>query len=205
MIQVEYYFSLLSPWSYLGHYRFNKIAEKHNIKVIFKPIPMFDLFAETGGLPANKRHITRQAYRIMELKRFRKKLAMPLTLKPAYWPYDANLAHSIIFAMIDNDYNPMNFIQKSFVACWSHEKNMAQEATIIEILEAIELDRTLIAEAKKINIATRHEENFKDAIAANVFGAPSYVWKDEVFWGQDRVEFLDEALSEGREAYNSQI
>lgn len=205
MTQIEYYFSLLSPWSYLGHSRFNTIAKTHNIRVIFKPIPMFDLFAETGGLPANKRHKTRQAYRIMELKRFREKLAIPLTLKPAYWPYDATLAHSIIFIMIDNDYNPMDFIQKAFEACWSHEKDMTTEETNTEILESLQLDTALIKEAKKINLAKRHEDNFRDAIAANVFGAPSYVWKDEVFWGQDRIELLEDALSNGREAYDYQV
>ncbi len=84
--QVDYYFSLHSPWSYLGHSAFIATATKHAAHVVYRPVPLGRLFPETGGLPLAQRHRTRQDYRMLELQRWREKLQITLQLHPKFWP-----------------------------------------------------------------------------------------------------------------------
>ena len=71
--QVDYYFSLQSPWAYMGHKLFREVASTYDLKVNHKPVVLVDLFSETGGLPLMKRHPVRQRYRMVELQRWRDK------------------------------------------------------------------------------------------------------------------------------------
>ena len=82
---IDYYFSLVSPWAYIGHATFTNLTQRHNLDVNFKPVSLPTVFAETGGLPLNKRAPARQRYRIMELQRFTSTPLMSLSspAKPA--------------------------------------------------------------------------------------------------------------------------
>ena len=90
--QIEYYFSAASPWAYIGHALFESLANTHGRKVVYKPVFLGELFAETGGLPLAKRHPARQRYRMMELQRWREKRGLNFHLKPQNWPFDPKLA-----------------------------------------------------------------------------------------------------------------
>ena len=83
---VDYYFSLVSPWSYLGHDRFMALTRQHGVEVQYVPVFLGPVFAETGGLPLPKRAPHRQRYRFLELQRWREKLGVPLNLRrqPGY-------------------------------------------------------------------------------------------------------------------------
>ena len=84
--QVDYYFSLLSPWAYVGHKPFHDLAIRYDLKVNYKPVVLTDLFAETGGLPLMRRHPVRQRYRMLELQRWRDKRGLTFHLQPEYFP-----------------------------------------------------------------------------------------------------------------------
>ena len=64
--QVDYYFSLQSPWAYIGHKLFREVVQTYDLKVNHKPVVLVDLFSETGGLPLMKRHPVRQRYRMVD-------------------------------------------------------------------------------------------------------------------------------------------
>jgi 2-hydroxychromene-2-carboxylate isomerase len=89
--QVDYYFSLQSPWAYIGHSPFREVAKTHGLKVNHKPVVLIDLFSETGGLPLAKRHPVRQRYRMVELQRWRDKRGLKFHVQPANWPFNARL------------------------------------------------------------------------------------------------------------------
>jgi len=67
---IDYYFSLASPWAYIGHKPFMAIARRHDLSVNHKPVFLGRVFAETGGLPLNQRHPARQRYRLMDPQRW---------------------------------------------------------------------------------------------------------------------------------------
>jgi 2-hydroxychromene-2-carboxylate isomerase len=192
---VDYYFSPVSPWTYLGHARFQEILRKHGATVAPKPVDYGRIFPLSGGLPVSKRPPQRQAYRLVELERWRKYLGVPMNIQPSFFPYDAKLAALVIIAAGNSD-AAMELAGLFLRGCWAEEKNMADEAEVAAAIRAAGLDSSaLLKQARAPETAARFEAFTDEAIARQVFGAPTYVYKDELFWGQDRLEFLDRALA----------
>jgi 2-hydroxychromene-2-carboxylate isomerase len=94
--RIDYFFSAVSPWAYIGHAAFHDLVQEQGCAVTYKPVFLGELFAETGGLPLTKRHPARQRYRIMELQRWREKRGLSFHLQPKYWPFDTRLADGVI-------------------------------------------------------------------------------------------------------------
>ena len=199
---IAYYFTLLSPWAYLGHAEFGRIAARHKLAIDYRAVGLGQIFPETGGLPLAKRHPARQHYRMMELPRWRDKRGVPLTLQPKYFPCDIALADKLLIAIIAAALDPEAFIPKVFAALWVEDRNPADEAVLMDILRAAGLDAgKLMAAAQSPASAETYQANIRQALAAGVFGSPSYVWQSEIFWGQDRLELLEDALVSGRAGY----
>ena len=204
--QVDYYFSFQSPWAYIGHKPFREVVESHGLKVNHKPVVLVDLFSETGGLPLMKRHPVRQRYRMVELQRWRDKRGLKFTLQPKNWPFNARLADGMVIAAIEAGYDPDPFLRRAFPAVWEDELNLADPATLSGIADAAGLPGTQLVERSGSNeISAAYEQNRQDALASDVFGSPVYVLEGEVFWGQDRIELLADALKSGRAPYRSRV
>jgi 2-hydroxychromene-2-carboxylate isomerase len=200
--RIDYYFSLLSPWSYLGHALFIDVARRHRATIVYKPVTLTEVFAETGGLPLAKRHPVRQAYRETDLRRWRDKRGRMFNLWPRHWPFPAARADRSALAIAASGRDPEAYVRAGFKAVWEREENMTDPATLARILrEAGEDADAIVALAGSKAIVEAYERNREDAIAAGVFGAPSYVLDREVFWGQDRIDLLDDCLASGRESY----
>jgi 2-hydroxychromene-2-carboxylate isomerase len=200
--RIEYFFTLSSPWAYLGHAAFIETAKRHGAEITYRPMPVRAVFDETGGLPLPKRHPARQRYRLVELQRWRKRRGLPLNLQPRHFPLDPSLADRFTIAIIASGADPDAFMRRAFHAIWAEERDLGDPVVIVELAKEAGLpaDELLKAAESEVSVQ-RYEANRVDAIAGGVFGAPSYILDGEVFWGQDRVELLDEALSEGRAAY----
>ncbi len=195
---IDYYFSPVSPWTYLGHGRFLEIARRHGASIAPKPVDYGRIFPLSGGLPVAKRPPQRQAYRLVELERWRDHLGVPMNIQPKYFPYDARLAALVIIAAGDAD-KAMKLAGAFMHGCWAEERNMADEAEVAAVIRGTGLDsNTLLKQASTPEIASRFDGFTDEAIARQVFGAPTYVYKEELFWGQDRLEFLDRALGARR-------
>jgi 2-hydroxychromene-2-carboxylate isomerase len=204
--QIDYYFSLPSPWAYIGHQPFRAVVDRHNLKVNYKPVLLVDLFSETGGLPLPKRHPVRQRYRMVELQRWRDKRGLKFHLQPANWPFNARLADGVVLAAIAAGHDPEPFLQRAFPAVWEDQLNLADPATLIKIADEAGLPgEQLVARSGLDEISAIYDQNRQDAIAIDVFGSPGYVLDGEVFWGQDRIELLADALKSGRGPYSSQV
>jgi 2-hydroxychromene-2-carboxylate isomerase len=201
---IDYYFTVASPWTYLGHGLFQQIAAKHGAAIRYKPMPILDVFEATGSLPLPKRPPVRQRYRWLEMQRWRDKRGLPLTLKPAHFPLDATLINSVIIALADRGYDPADLTGRALAAVWAEEANLNDETAIAALVTGLGFSASdVLAQAKSESVAAVLAQNGRDAIAADVFGAPGYVLDGEVFWGQDRLELLDDALASGRGAYRS--
>src|SRR5882757_10852493 len=110
--QIDYYFSLQSPWAYIGHQPFRDLVSTYDLKVNHKPVLLVDLFSETGGLPLSKRHPVRQRYRLLELQRWREKRGLNFHLKPAYSPFNGRLADGVVIAAIEAGHDPDAFLRR---------------------------------------------------------------------------------------------
>jgi 2-hydroxychromene-2-carboxylate isomerase len=203
---IDYYFSLVSPWAYIGHAPFMEIARRHGVEVNYKPVFLGRVFAETGGLPLAQRHPARQRYRMVELQRWRERRGLSFNLKPKYWPFDVNLADRLAIAVAAGGKDPDPFLRRAYAAVWEEERDLADPVVLTELAAQAGLDA-----ASLMDIATGstteaiYALNLENAIAGDVFGSPAYVLDGEVFWGQDRLELLDDALASGRAPYSSSV
>jgi 2-hydroxychromene-2-carboxylate isomerase len=195
---VDYYFAPQSPWAYLGHQRFHNILKKSGASVRVMP---FDLggkvFPISGGLPLGQRAPQRQAYRLTELERFSKWLGAPLHLKPTFFPVSGDDAAKLIIAVdmaVGTD-AAMNISGAILSAVWSQQRNIADEKTLAELLHEQHLPVACLEQTYSQAVHERYESYTQMAIDAGVFGAPSYVLADEIFWGQDRLDFVERALA----------
>ena len=195
---VDYYFVPQSPWAYLGHQRFQNILKKSGASVRVMP---FDLggkvFPISGGLPLGQRAPQRQAYRLTELERFSKWLGAPLHLKPTFFPVSGDDAAKLIIAvdMAVGADAAMNISGAILSAVWSQQRNIADEKTLMELLTEQQLPAACLEQSYSQAVHERYESYTQMAIDAGVFGAPSYVLAGEIFWGQDRLDFVERALA----------
>jgi 2-hydroxychromene-2-carboxylate isomerase len=204
--QVDYYFSLQSPWAYIGHQAFRRLVSTYDLKVNHKPVVLVDLFSETGGLPLMKRHPVRQRYRTVELQRWRDKRGLKFHLQPKNWPFNARLADGVVIAALEAGLDPDRYLRRAFAAVWEDQLNMADPATIAAIADEAGLPgKKLVERSASEEVSAVYEQNRQDALSADVFGSPVYVLDGEVFWGQDRIELLADALKSGRAAYSSKV
>jgi 2-hydroxychromene-2-carboxylate isomerase len=199
---IDYYFSLVSPWAYIGHATFRSLASTYDLKINYKPVQLGELFAETGGLPLGKRHPARQRYRMVELQRWRDKRGLQFKLQPKNWPFDPAVPDGVVIAALQAGHDPERYMQSAFAASWEQELALGEAATLIQLADQAGLPGAmLVAEAASKAVAAAYEQNRQDALAADVFGSPAYVLDGEVFWGQDRIELLGDALASGRAPY----
>ena len=199
---IDYYFSLSSSWAYIGHRPFMEIASRHGVAVNYKPIFLGRVFAETGGLPLPQRHPARQRYRLVELQRWREKRALGFNLQPKFWPFDVNLVDRLVVAVVAANKDPDAFMRRAMAGIWEEERNLADPLVMAELAEAAGLDSSSLLEAARGTMTEAvYALNLENAVAADVFGSPAYVLDGEVFWGQDRLDLLDDALVSGRPPY----
>jgi 2-hydroxychromene-2-carboxylate isomerase len=195
---VDYYFSPMSPWTYLGHARFAAMAQRHGASINVKPTDFGKVFPVSGGVPVAKRAPQRQAYRLVELKRFRDYLNLPLNLQPKFFPVPTDLAAQFIVAAgrAGGSAAAMRLAGALLRACWAEERNIADADTLGAICKEQGMDTAaLAAAAQSESVKAEYAANTEEAVARNVFGAPSYVIGGEIFWGQDRLEFVERALA----------
>lgn len=195
---VDYYFAPQSPWAYLGHQRFQTILKQAGAQVMVMPIDLGGkVFPISGGLPLGQRAPQRQAYRLTELERFSKWLGAPLHLKPTFFPVSGDDAARLIIA-VDMALGPeasMTISGAVLSAVWSQQRNIADEKTLAELLKEHQLPDSCLEQSHSQAVQIQYEKYTQMAIDAGVFGAPSYVLNGEIFWGQDRLDFVERALA----------
>lgn len=191
---VDYYFILNSPWSYLANLQLPGLLARTGATLNLRPLRMAPLMEASGGLPLSKRPPQRQAYRLQELERWRRRLNVPLNLQPAHFPVDERLAAGVVLAAQEDGHDGLELAETFGAAVWVQEHNLADEAVIGEILSSEGLPSLLIQESRDARFDRLLDENTEAAIAAGVFGVPTFVLDEQLFWGQDRLDFLEEAI-----------
>ena len=196
-MKIEYFYSASSPFAYLGSVRFQSIAKKYNATIVEKPCDLGGgIFPKTGGLPLPQRSPQRQKYRLDELKRWSEFLNIKINLKPKFFPpKDVHLPSKYIIAA-----NLLGaqivFGHKILEQLWSEEKDISDEKNIEHVSNLFKLNFKVLSDlAKSDKVSKIYQDNTEEAVTKNVFGAPSYIYNNELFWGQDRLDFLERALS----------
>jgi len=195
MAHIDYFFATISPFSFLAGTDLEKVAAKYNATISYKPMDIVALFGRTGGTPPKDRHISRQEYRLQELRRQSAKKGLKMNLQPAHFPTNpAPSSYAIIAAQEAGGGDMGALVHGIMRACWSEEKDIAQDDVIRDCLQAAGFDPAL-ADSGLLRGAEVYAANLEDAVDRGVFGAPFYIVGEERFWGQDRVGDLDTHLA----------
>lgn len=197
MTQIDYFFSTLSTWSYVGTRAFRDIAKRYDVTVHHKPTNLLTLFEATGGLPAGQRPPQRQAWRKIEMERWRQKRNLPMNLDPAHWPVNPRLADGVVVAAIERHGEEAagRLADAMMRAVWEEERNISDVDDVVKMIGACGLPGAeLIDAASGSDISEAITQNTREAIERGLFGAPTYCVGDEFFWGQDRLDMLEDAL-----------
>ncbi len=201
LVHIDYYMAPVSPFSYLGGERLAALANAVGAEVTVRPIDLTRVFPATGGLPLKQRSPQRQAYRLVELSRWRDCLGLPLVLEPKYFPVDADPAALMLIAAREQALDALALSQRILRAVWVEQANIADRATLIALADETGMDGRVLADAAD-DPGTRmiYDTETQAAIERGVFGVPTYVVENELFWGQDRLDLLARKLDANHQA-----
>lgn len=193
---IRHTFSLISPFSYLGARQFFDMAEKANSQITYRPVSVGDVFAATGGLHPAKRHPSRQAYRMVELTRWKElRGKVNMNLKPPHFPANDSYATALVNAVLAESGDPRALILGLHNLVWEDEGDIADEAQVeaVGAREGYDMVR-LTAAAKTDEIAGLRAVYTQEAIDAGIFGLPWYQVGSDDYWGQDYLEIIAQRL-----------
>ena len=192
---IDFYFGVPSPWTYFAGPRFRKLTQRNNLVVNWKPFDVSRVFGITGTKPVKERPPQIQANRLTDLARWRSFLKMELNLEPKFFPVNPSPAARMIISALQKGVDVMDLSNAYMTAVWVQERNIADPDTIIAIADEQGLDGiTLFSRIEDAAVLKALEENTQEAVHRNVFGTPTWIYKEELFWGQDRLDFLTRAV-----------
>jgi 2-hydroxychromene-2-carboxylate isomerase len=193
---IDCYLWMNSDWAYLGADRLAALAQRHGATVRYMPVDLPAVYARTGGVLLPLRAPERQAYRVAELRRWCRRLGIHVNPQPKFMCPDATLASCIVIAAGAAGHDVVPLYKAILHAQWCADLDISSPQTLAGILQACSLDaQALISQARTEEVARSYAALTDRAVSAGVFGSPSYVFRDELFWGQDRLDFLEEALA----------
>jgi len=199
MTGIDYFFSVLSPFTYLAGDRLERIANRHRAKLSYRPMDIMEVFARTGGTPPRDRHPARQAYRLQDLTRIASHSGLDFNLHPRFWPTDPMPASLAIIGAASRGGGDTGLLCRHVLrACWAENRNIALEDVVTDCLEraGFAADVASVGGDGLVSdsLAPIYAANTGEAIERGVFGSPTYVAGDRLFWGQDRLDHLDSWL-----------
>ena len=199
--RLSYYCTMASPWTYLGHDELLALCAGNGVAVDILPVDLSDVFSVSGGLPLPQRAPQRRAYRLVELQRWRARRGADLKLHPKFFPAPADRANCMVVAAVMGGLDGVALAGALMRGVWAEDRNIGDDADLAAIADAAGFDGAgLLAEAGSAAVQDRYNAQTERAKAAGVFGAPTYVWRGEPFWGQDRLDFVARALAGETEA-----
>ena len=192
---IDYYLSLASPWSYIGHDRLVNIANSYNCRINIYAVDLSVILPATGGVPLPKRSQQRKDYRMQELRRWRDYLRLPLNIEPRYFPVIDEMAAAMVLALREEDQTAaLNFAGLCLKAVWADELDIGERSTLLDLAKEQGVDGEALLTKKESMLSIRKSES-EMAISKGIYGVPSYVVNKEVFWGQDRLDFLERLVT----------
>ena len=206
MIDLHCYYSLSSPWAYLAGPQLQDIVRRHRVRLLLKPYDFQTVVPKTGGVPIRTRPEPRRAYHDLELARWSEYLGMPLVLKPRHYPYEKpadpnwnKYAGWMVIAAQDQGLDAFPLSHAILRAVWAEERDIALAETRRQIADENGYDgAALVAAEQSARVLELYRSYGDEALALGVFGAPSFVLDGVIYWGQDRLGFVDRALAKKR-------
>ena len=191
---VEFYFDFPSPYSYLAHTQLPKIAADHGATLVYRPFRILELMTIVGNRPTTIECRNKGKYAGADLQRWTKRYNVEFSRSPYAKSLDfAELDRGALVAIEDG--RGAEYVTAVFAAIWGRPADLSQRSVLIDTLERAGLDASASVErANTEAIVARLDAETKAAAERGVFGAPTMFVGDQMFFGNDRLDFVAEAL-----------
>ena len=191
---LDYYFDFGSPAAYLAHTQLPAISAETGAKVVYKPMLLGGVFQATGNRPPISVP-PKGAYVFTDFARFAKRYGVPLVLNANFPIITTTLMRIAIGLQQRNDPRFGEYMNTVYQAIWVDNQNMNDPAVVAEVLTRAGFDSAaLLALSQEQSVKDALKAATEAAVARGVFGAPTSFVGDAMFWGQDRLDFVREAL-----------
>lgn len=205
-IDVDYYFSAISSFAYLGHWEFQKLVSRCNLNVTYKPVQLGKVFAASGGLAFADRDPARLRHRLLELQRWSDYRGLDMNIEPAYFPTNPTIADCAIIAVQLEGRDPTELIGSIMRQVWVYDADIADADVVGRCLAACGEDADqMLSRSQSDEILAIYDANSQQGIREEIIGSPCVVYQGEPFWGQDRFEILEEAIKSGRAPFKPPV
>jgi len=197
---IDFYFSFISLYTYIGYEAFQDLVNRYDLEVNYKPIDLHAVFSAGGGLPVSKRPPQRQAYRFVEMQRWRLARNIPLVLKPKHHPSDPVIGHRMLLAALKEGADVRQFVGNALKILWFNDLDIQDPKVMVQVANQSGLKgEVLLEKSQDAAIQTDIDSLTQEAVQRQVFGTPFFFYRDEPFWGQDRLEMLEDMIRTNRE------
>jgi 2-hydroxychromene-2-carboxylate isomerase len=191
-LEIVHYFAPMSGYAYLGVAALEELAERHGCVVKHAPVDIQAVFAASGVTPPAIQSDTKKAYRRADMRRWADLRGIPLRETPKHWPAPGARAARFILAAETTAARGGAMTRAVLSACWARDLDIADEDVLTSLAEEIGLDPARTRDAAAGQDADRLADSLTaDAIRLGLFGSPTYVLGDRIFFGQDRLDFLE--------------
>jgi 2-hydroxychromene-2-carboxylate isomerase len=201
-ITLDLYYSLSSPWAYLAGPRLQDIVRRHRAKLVLKPYDFQEVVPRTGGVPLRTRPEPRRRYHDIDLARSAAHLGMPIRIPPKHYPWvvtDADWNKRpgwMVIAAQERGLDAFTLSHAILRALWAEERDVADAKVRQAIADENAFDgAALVAAETSPNVQQLYRQYTEDAARLGVFGAPTFIAGGELYWGQDRLDFVDRKLA----------
>jgi len=193
MIELEFFFDFASQYSYLAATQIEAVAARAGATVRWRPMVLGAVFKATGNdMPA--RVAAKAAYMVRDVDRWAKRYGVPFRMN-SHWPMPTVNAERLCL-VADEQGLAAPFALVTFAATWAEDRDINQPAELARLAEAVGLDaKAALERAQAPEIKDRLRANTDEAVARGAFGAPAIFVGDQLFWGNDRLHFVEEALA----------
>ncbi|WP_319530709.1 2-hydroxychromene-2-carboxylate isomerase [uncultured Cohaesibacter sp.] len=198
-VKVDYYFSAMSSFAYVGNAAFHAMAKRLSLDVTYRPVKLGEVFARSGGVAVKDRDPARLRNRLLELKRWKLHHGLEMNVEPKFFPTDPTLADLSIIAVQEAGGDAAALITAIMRKLWVEEQNIAERDVIAACLDACGEDREAVLKAADSDaIKAIYAANTERGLEVDIIGSPCVVYQGEAFWGQDRFFMAEEAILSGR-------
>ncbi|HKJ94434.1 MAG TPA: 2-hydroxychromene-2-carboxylate isomerase [Gammaproteobacteria bacterium] len=192
MNTVTHFYSLLSPWAYLSWRDAVRITTQHGARLNHKLVTLPEVFEANGGEPASRKSEAKQRYREMELQRWAEFRGVSLRVKPTNHPFDDGLASRLVIAAEQDGDNGHRLAYAMMRKLWHDDADLSDQDMLRRVVSSEGFDTTALFDAaEQPQVRDKLAENTTLAIERGVFGVPTYAVGDQIYWGQDRLDFVE--------------
>ena len=198
MPKLEYFYAAHSAFAYLGSQRLLDISREANVKIIHKPYDLRRAMVAIGSTLISQRPARHRAYFFKrEIQRWSEHRSAPVMAgRPQHHDNDVSLPNCMLIACQERGGNVDGLAHAMLQAHWRDDADLADRDTLAKLAGALDLDgSSLLTEADGARAREQYEANTTEAIQRSVFGSPTYFVDNDMFYGQDRLELVERALS----------